>query len=520
MQKKPLFLKFRSCNLYVLTTVSVSLFTDMMVYSIIVPIMPFVIDSIHKGESPDTVRDPYHHEVSDGAAVSKDTGILLALFAVGLLVGSPILGYLTDRMKYRQWPMVAGIAGLLGATLLFLFATAYWELLLARFLQGFSDACVWTLGMCLIADTFPIEELGTQMGRVLLFHSVGLVAGSPIGGALYKKSGYKAPFILCIVLAGVDLILRVFLVERRNRPAEWFQEDMNAPTVVPSTMVNNDEGAKEEADQEKKSKSHVTVFQLLRQHRLLAGMLLAFANGCVYNVFEPTLTVRLSTEWGYDSSQIGLIFLAQVIPTFIATPISGIISDKYGPKVVCFTNLLICAITMFLIGIPNSKTAGGIVPLIVIFAIQGFTAFAFITPVLSEMAYVVQEQNPDGGDSGQGMSYALFNIAFALGGIVGPLIGGFMYSSIGFFNMCIVVGCFLLICVPYVFIYTGGKGKFIVRPQDKKTPESEEEKIEVSDPTTTSVDDTRKEEEGIQEFHITENAGTSIKNSNALDQKQ
>lgn len=59
--------------------------------------------------------------------------------------------------------MVAGIAGLLGATLLFLFANAYWELLLARFLQGFSDACVWTLGMCLIADTFALEELGTQV---------------------------------------------------------------------------------------------------------------------------------------------------------------------------------------------------------------------------------------------------------------------------------------------------------------------------------------------------------------------
>lgn len=59
--------------------------------------------------------------------------------------------------------MLVGIAGLLGATLLFLFATQFWQLLLARFLQGFSDACVWTLGMCLMADTFPIEELGAQV---------------------------------------------------------------------------------------------------------------------------------------------------------------------------------------------------------------------------------------------------------------------------------------------------------------------------------------------------------------------
>ncbi|CAO0800469.1 unnamed protein product [Mucor circinelloides] len=468
VEKKPVFVRFRSSNLYVLVTVSLSLFTDMMVYSIIVPIMPFVIDALQNGKSPDSGPDPYHSEVSNGGSVSQDTGILLALFAVGLLVGSPILGYLADRMKHRQWPMVAGIAGLLGATLLFLFANAYWELLLARFLQGFSDACVWTLGMCLIADTFPLEELGTQMGRVLLFHSVGLVCGSPIG-ALYQSAGYKAPFILCICLAGIDFILRVFLVERRNRPAEWFQKEpvVNAPTIVPSTLVNPTSEDDSSSNIKKKSKHKVTVLQLLSQHRLIASLLLAFANGCVYNVFEPTLTVRLSTEWGYNSSQIGLVFLAQVIPTFIATPLAGIISDKYGPKIVCFTTLVVCSITMFLIGIPSNSTAGGIVPLIVIFAIQGFTAFAFITPVLPELAYVVDHLNPDDGDSGQGMSYALFNIAFGLGGLVGPLLGGFLYGRIGFFNMCVVMGAFLAACCPYVFFFTGEPGKFIVRPQDK-----------------------------------------------------
>ncbi|KAF1807020.1 major facilitator superfamily domain-containing protein [Mucor lusitanicus] len=432
----------------------------MMVYSIIVPIMPFVIDALQNGKSPDSGPDPYHSEVSDGGSVSQDTGVLLALFAAGLLVGSPILGYLADRMKHRQWPMVAGIAGLLGATLLFLFANAYWELLLARFLQGFSDACVWTLGMCLIADTFALEELGTQMGRVLLFHSVGLVCGSPIG----------APFILCICLAGIDFVLRVFLVERRNRPAEWFQKEpvVNAPTIVPSTLVNPMPEDDDSSSTKKKTKHKVTVLQLLSQHRLIASLLLAFANGCVYNVFEPTLTVRLSTEWGYNASQIGLVFLAQVIPTFVATPLAGVISDKYGPKVVCFTTLVVCAITMFLIGIPSNSTAGGIIPLIVIFAIQGFTAFAFITPVLPELAYVVDHLNPDDGDSGQGMSYALFNIAFGLGGLVGPLLGGFLYGRIGFFNMCVVMGAFLAACCPYVFFFTGEPGKFIVRPQDKK----------------------------------------------------
>jgi MFS family permease len=73
--------------------------------------------------------------------------------------------YLGDRLKHRQGLMLAGILGLLGSTLLFMLGRLYWELLLARFLQGFSDACVWTLGMCLISDTFPLEELGTQVKK-------------------------------------------------------------------------------------------------------------------------------------------------------------------------------------------------------------------------------------------------------------------------------------------------------------------------------------------------------------------
>lgn len=140
------------------------------------------------------------------------------------------------------------------------------------------------------------------------------------------------------------------------------------------------------------------------------------------------------------------------------------IADKYGPKIVVIPTWLLCSVSLLLTGIPNKSTAGGIAPLVVLLVIQGFCVAAFLTPVLSEIGYVVQSQNPDGGDDGQGRSYGLFNVAFALGGIVGPLLGGYLYSAIGFFWLCIVAGCFLLVCAPYVFFFVGERGKLIVRP--------------------------------------------------------
>lgn len=258
------------------------------------------------------------------------------------------------------------------------------------------------------------------------------------------------------------------MVERRNRPPEWFENETNASTtIVPSVTTNVDDeeiGRGENKDKVKK----VTTLQLLRQHRLLAALLLAFANGLVVSLFEPTLPIRLSTEWGYDASQIGLVFLAWLIPAIVASPIAGYISDKYGPKVVCCASLFVSAISMFLIGIPSRNTAGGIIPLIVLFAFLGLSASSFVSPSLSQIAYIVKSLNSEGGDSGQGMSYALFNISFALGALVGPLMGGFLYSSVGFFKMCIIGGCFIMGCIPYIYVFIGEIGKFISRPEDRK----------------------------------------------------
>jgi MFS family permease len=45
--------------------------------------------------------------------------------------------------------------------------------------------------------------------------TVGSVAGSPIGGALYQNLGYKAPFIFCIILFVVDIVGCILVIEKR-----------------------------------------------------------------------------------------------------------------------------------------------------------------------------------------------------------------------------------------------------------------------------------------------------------------
>lgn len=105
---------------------------------------------------------------------------------------------------------------------------------------------------------------------------------------MYQHAGYKSPFIFCIVLAGIDLILRLFLVERKNNPPEWFEKE----TIVDSTSKKDDIEStdmtisSQEEKEEIKNQKPVTYLRLLKQHRLLAGMLMAFSNAVVIGTFE------------------------------------------------------------------------------------------------------------------------------------------------------------------------------------------------------------------------------------------
>ncbi|CAO3700682.1 unnamed protein product [Rhizopus microsporus] len=78
----------------------------------------------------------------------------------------------------------------------------------------------------------------------------------------------------------------------------------------------------------------MTYLKLFQHNRLLNTTLMALLQGFVIAGLDNSLTIRLASEWKYTSGQIGLIFIARVIPTFISAPFAGIIADRYGSKVI------------------------------------------------------------------------------------------------------------------------------------------------------------------------------------------
>jgi len=99
-------------------------------------------------------------------------------------------------------------------------AREYWILLVARIFQGCSSAIVWTVGIAVLADTMPTEQLGIAMGTTGSVVSLAMVSAPVLGGAVYHKFGFEAVFYVLVAMLVIDVILRLLMIERKDA-AKW-----------------------------------------------------------------------------------------------------------------------------------------------------------------------------------------------------------------------------------------------------------------------------------------------------------
>ena len=129
--RSPLLLKHRSSNFLILLVVCAAVFTDIFLYGLLVPVLPFALI--------ERVGIPLDQ-------MAKWNGILLALLNLGLCVGSPIFGFYADYAASRKLPFLIGLLALAGATLLLCLSKSIILFAIGRFLQGVSAAICWAVG--------------------------------------------------------------------------------------------------------------------------------------------------------------------------------------------------------------------------------------------------------------------------------------------------------------------------------------------------------------------------------------
>ncbi|KAJ7139595.1 major facilitator superfamily domain-containing protein [Mycena epipterygia] len=432
----PFGLKWRCSFWFATFIVGLGVATDLLVYSMIIPVMPFQLE-----------RLGYH-------SVSALTGWLLFAYSAGLVLFTIPIAMLSERYNIRRSPLIAGLILLIGSQIMLMEAPNYPVMCVARILQGIGSTMVWVVGLALLCDSTPEQYIGRQLGVAMSGMAIGFLAGPPLGGALYNRFGFRGPFICGIIVAVVDLIGRLLIIERKDA-LRWNVDPAAVSTPANETdLEKSDEGPTAPTEPVPQQYQPIrlslvgVMARLFKSSRATAIITITFLYGIIYSAQEPTLPLHLQSIWGLNSAKVGLVYLAAVVPTLFSAPLAGWYTDRQGVEwlsAICLT----LALPWYVVMIVQRSLA----LFITAYALGAFFISGLLSPVMAELAAVARGIE----GVGYGHVYGAFNLVYGVGTLVGPVIGGQMYAHLkqGWTAINLLSTGLLFGCLVLSFCYTG-----------------------------------------------------------------
>ncbi|GAB7355152.1 hypothetical protein MBLNU459_g5722t1 [Dothideomycetes sp. NU459] len=497
--RPPALFELRSSRWFIVSSVAAAVFTDLFLYGIVVPVLPFALSS-RAGVA--------------AADIQTWISILLAVYGGALLVASPFCGWFADRSSNRRTSLLVGLLTLAGSTVFLTVGSSIAVFVVGRILQGFSAAVVWVVGLALLADTVGQDHVGYYMGYVGMAMSLSVLLAPLLGGIVFDRAGYYAVYAMAYALIGVDIVMRIALIEKKvamrwrkpgapadassapgeEEPGELHLVQQNEPFPTASArdtkshadsstqscpVVPQPEAQREppqepprpsiQDDSETPTQAAPThwisrlppVFTLLKSARLNTALGGSLIQSALLTSFDSILPIYVRDTFHWNSIGAGLVFLPLVIPT-LAAPAIGHASDRYGPRWLGTAGFILAIPCLVLLRLVTRDTLGQKALLCALLALLGLTLNLILTPLMAEVMYAVEAKaaKRPAGYFGRGGAYAqaygLFNMAFAAGSMAGPLLAGLINQHRGWGTTTLVLACLSAGTAVPTVIWSGG----------------------------------------------------------------
>ncbi len=330
----------------------------------------------------------------------SDTGVALifAAFPIAQLMVAPFAARWVDRIG-RKPAIIAGAALLALAGVGFAIARDPYTLTLARAVLGGASAVTWTGALAYVSDVYPPDQRGLRLG---LAETAGGGAGlmAPLlSGVLIQSIGLTETFLIFAIFPVVLIVWAIPVPETlvRRRAAPGMFRTLRALSRSPGARA----GA-------------------------VALILLAIVEGMV----ESLLTLNLSERLLLGSAAIGLVVSLGTASLFLGAPLGGKWSDMTGRRTPILVGGVVTVITLPLIAIgPAWWVTVALAILLLGTAVMAAPAGPLFTHAIDEM----------GMAGSYGISAGAMVMVFALGFVLGPVIGGLLSAVMPFIGVCIAV---------------------------------------------------------------------------------
>lgn len=307
--------------------------------------------------------------------------VLISVFGFVASVVQPVAGTLSDWSRRPKLLIQIGLGIMIAATVSFIWAGQYLDLVWLRIAQGAGLALTVPTSLALMAIGTRHGTRGGSMGIFTTLRIVGFSVGPLLGGFLVVHFGFTAAFGVAAGLVGVGL-LAVRIWVREQRPPR------------------------------KKRKFRIIEPGLFTASFLAIGTA-TLVMAASFSEVVP-LEKQFNAHTGETAIGFGLSFTALMVSRLLLQLPLGRLSDHVGRKPLVICGLLVLAPATALIATSHSTwaLAGWRV-------MQGVAAAAIAAP-----AFAIAGDLARGGSEGRQMSAA--TMGFTMGLALGPLLAGWL----------------------------------------------------------------------------------------------
>ena len=406
----------------------------------------------------------------------SQVGILFAVYQICSLIVSFVAPSFNKRFGAVRVLIIANI--ILGISTCCMAFTGYilhsnqstlffWAVFLIRMAQGFAGGTAEVCVVGIALRCVPKELIGEVAGMVEAARMIGVISGPLIGGLMYDRLGYEAPFLI----AGSFTIFFAFIL------LIW---------PIDSSVDNKAENMEEENQRES------TISRLVRRPITIIGIVTVSMLSLGLNFMEPTMELFMEKP-PYHMNHV------EVGGLYIVIPVSFALMTVITPSIAkCIGN-----ITTFAIGVVTYGVGFIMVAPPPKFNHNALTLFAFLFQSERSMAITLAVIGMATIGIGAGLIFVPFNtliimegeylgidpsettdsvgaftnIAYNSGGIVGILASGAMIQNLGFSESCTLIGYIeialgIFNCIIVSGIYRHRRAESLLRSQDHVNTES------------------------------------------------
>ncbi|WP_290443902.1 Cmx/CmrA family chloramphenicol efflux MFS transporter [Streptomyces sp. MP131-18] len=326
-------------------------------------------------------------EVADDLDVSIPTaGLLISAFAIGMVVGAPVLAAATQRLP-RRTTLVGLLAVFALGHVVGALAPGYAVLFVCRVVSALACAGFWAVGAAVAISLVPAHARARTMAVMIGGLSIANIAGVPGGAALGQSLGWRSAFWAVALMTAVGLV--------------------GVLLFVPRTSPRDD------ASERPALRTELRVYRNPQVWLAMATTAL-FAAGtfCFFSYLAPLLT----DVTGLGEGWVPVVLVLYGVGALIGTALGGRLADAHMFGTL-YSGLTAAVVVLALV----AMTAQYAVAVVLLSALLGLAAF-LCAPGLNARIFDVASGAPT-------LAGATATSSFNAGNTVGPWAGGLVISG-------------------------------------------------------------------------------------------